>query len=255
MYRAYVVDDDVLILGEIVERVPWMENGFEICGFSKYPNTAIDEICQLCPDVVFTDLKMPGMDGLALIVELQERGVSCEFVMISAYSAFADSRSFFLLQGFDYLLKPLDKNEIQLLLQRLYKRLLTKNPIPVPSDPSLEDQNINPAFLSLVTHAKEHYNQKLSLRRLSDQFDINANYVCNLFAKHYNTTFTRFITDLRMKAASSKILSESGALKVIALECGYSDYYYFCKCFREYFGMSPSEHRAHGVMVSEGIKS
>ncbi len=67
MYSIYIVDDEMPIVQRLVNSIPWLEHGFEVVGFNTNVHTAISEITEKKPDVVFTDLKMPGCDGLALI--------------------------------------------------------------------------------------------------------------------------------------------------------------------------------------------
>lgn len=241
MYKVYVVEDDTLIMEDILFSVPWMDNGFEVAGYSYSPGEAIAEILELKPDVVFSDLKMPSMDGNGMIATLQECGTECEFVMISAYDSFEDTRSFFRRQGFDYLLKPLQQTEMQIVLERLSKKLFDKYDANAPVC-----EGMNHAFVELVNFVKETYNQKHSLDQLSQRFALSPNYICNLFAKHYHSTLTSFITQKRMKEAGLLVKETGLAFKEIALQCGYGDYYYFCKVFKEFYGMPPTQFRQNG---------
>ncbi len=238
MFRVYVVDDEELILAEIVSTVPWMDNGFTVCGFSTSALQAREEILSLKPDVVFSDLKMPAMSGIELMTDLKER-IHCEFVLLSAYGTFEDSRAFFLNNGFDYLLKPLEQNDMSFLLQKLYRKLAdTKG-----HHPGIEEAGKNPEFLKLITYVREHFREQISLKMLSQQFNLSANYICNLFAKHQEQTLTRFVCELRMQEAARLIREGRQPFKIVGIDVGYSDYYYFCKVFRDYYGMSPSEYR------------
>lgn len=239
MYLVYVVDDDELILEEIVETVPWMDNGFEVTGYSSNPHTALEQILELRPDVVFSDLKMPSMDGTEMIRILRERGIGCEFVMLSAFGTFEDSRRFFLLEGFDYILKPLQQAEIQIVLERLARKLAGRpGKAVIP-----ELQGVNSAFAKMVAYIAENFSQKHTLSQLSNQFNLSENYICNLFSKHYNSTLTRYVTELRMQKAILMMKQTEKAFKEIAVDCGYTDYYYFCKVFKEYYGASPTQYR------------
>ncbi len=237
MYRAYIVDDDPVILDEIIQTVPWLDNGFEVVGYSLSPKAAIAEIKQLCPDVVFSDLKMPEMDGVDMIKELTKEAFACEFVMISAYDSFEDSRRFFRLSGFDYLLKPLQQQEVQIVLERLATKMFRKKR-PEPAD----TDGITPAFAELIQYLNLHFRQKHTLELLAKRFNLSANYICNLFAKHYSSTLTRYITELRMRYALQLMRESDRAYKEIAIDCGYSDYYYFCKVFKEFYGASPTRY-------------
>ena len=238
MYQAYVVDDDKIILEAIIKTIPWMDNGFEVIGYSTNPMTAIKEISSLVPEVVFCDLQMPIMDGNEMIRQIKELNIACEFVMLSSYGRFEDSRTFFLQNGFDYILKPLELGQIQLVLERLSAKLAQNTQKTVE-----RIEGCNSVFTELITYIIEHFNQRHTLTQLGERFNLNPNYICNLFAKHYNTTLTCFITKLRMEEAAKQIQDKNVAFKEVATDCGYSDYYYFCKVFKEYFGMSPTLYR------------
>lgn len=239
MYRVYVVDDDALILEEIVESVPWMDNGFEVVGYSTSPHKALEQIPGLHPDVIFSDLKMPAMSGIEMFRIFRERGYEYEFVMLSAFGTFEDSRAFFLLEGFDYILKPLQQAEVQIVLERLARKLADR-----PGKTVLPElTGVNSAFAELVLYIKENFNQKHTLKQLNTRFNLSENYICNLFSKHYNSTLTRFVTELRMQEAVRIMKQTNKAFKEIAVDCGYLDYYYFCKVFKEYYNASPTQYR------------
>lgn len=239
MYKTYIVEDDALALQEIVKTVAWFDNGFEVVGYSQCPAAAIEEIIALSPQVVFCDLRMPIMNGNEMIAALRQKGINCEFVMLSAYATFEDSRVFFLQQGFDYILKPLNLQEMQLVLERLALKLSKKQNkmCEIP-------ENLPPAFSELLIYLSTHINEKCTLEGLGKRFNLNPNYVCNLFVKHLNTTLTRYVTELRMKEAIRLMQQPGKSFKEIAITCGYSDYYYFCKVFKEFYGASPTQYKA-----------
>ncbi len=235
MFTVYVIDDEVLILNEIVNNIRWLDNGFEVIGSSLLPEIALKEIAELKPDVVFSDLKMPTMSGIEMIKALKDDGCVFESVILSAFASFEDSREFFRMSGFDYLLKPMQEQEVQIVLERLSKKLSKKERNIVR-----DSDNINPSFSSLIEYVENNFEKKHTLDSLSKKFGLNANYICNLFSKHYLITLTRFITRLRMKHAIGLMLQSDKSYKEIALSCGYTDYYYFCKVFKDYYGDSPS---------------
>ncbi|MFI3212867.1 MAG: response regulator [Eubacteriales bacterium] len=237
MYKVYIVDNDPFILDEIVQNIAWMDNGFEVVSYSVSPKQAIEDIIKLQPDVVFSDLKMPGMDGVEMIQVLQEAKIECEFVMLSAFANFEDSRRFFRLDGFDYLLKPVQEQEVQMVLEKLAGKLSKKKRRELG-----DIENISLAFGELVTYINKNFNQKHTLELLGMRFGLNPNYICNLFTKHYNTTLTRYLTQLRMDHALYMMQTTEKAYKEIAVECGYTDYYYFCKVFKGFYGASPSNY-------------
>jgi YesN/AraC family two-component response regulator len=243
-YSVYIVEDDALIIDSLINSVPWMDNGFRVVGGSVSPQVAIGEILELKPDVVFSDLKMPSMSGTEMIKELKDKDFSAEFVLLSAFGTFDDARNFFLLDGFDYLLKPLQQAEAEFVLERLSRKLSKKNK-EVPSVLFSPSNNNN--FEDLIQYITENFAKKFTLVMLGRKFNISPNYICNLFSKHYNSTLTIYLTDIRMTEAAKLIAASDKAFKEIAILCGYTDYFYFCKVFKEYFGITPSQYREeHG---------
>lgn len=236
MYKAYIVDDDELIVDEMIRVVPWMDNGFEVIGSLTNSTDAVEEILEMKPDVVFCDLKMPGLNGIDMIKILKERGASCDYVMISAFDNYENVRAFFQESGFDYILKPVQVDEIQLVLERLVNRYSQRDINRTPDSGDANDR-----FSELVRYVDNHFNEKISLDMLAKKFNFSKNYICSLFSKKYNTSLTCFITAKRMTYAKEMLSDSTKLLKEIAVDCGYSDYVHFFKVFKEYYGISPKE--------------
>ena len=238
MYKVFLVDDDPFILEEMIEMVQWEENGFEVAGSSTDPEEALGMIPELKPEVVFCDLKMPGMDGNELIRRLKAEGADCEFVMISAYDSFENVRTFFQQTGFDYILKPVKNEDIQIVLEGLMAKLSEKYPVEAQ-----ENLTENPEFNKLIAYLNENYGEKITLTGLSQKFGFNKNYICALFQKYYNKSLNLYLTELRMSHARELLLDRTILIKEVAYRCGYPDYYYFFKVFKDHFGISPREMR------------
>ena len=147
MYKVYLVDDDNIILEELESRVPWMENGFEVVGRCTDPLKAIEEVSRLLPDVCICDLRMPEIDGNEMIRRIKEKGLVCEFVMLSAYDEYDDVRTFFKQSGYDYILKPINDEEIRILLEKLYVKISARLP-----EEGLQIVTQNSTFNDLVVH-------------------------------------------------------------------------------------------------------
>lgn len=237
MWKVFLIDDEEIILNQIEQTIPWMDNGFEVIGKDTNPDRAISRVLELKPDVIISDLKMPQLDGHTFMRTVREAGLDTEFVMLSAYGTFEDARTFFQQEGFDYLLKPLQIQEVQLVLEKLAKKLTQKKPFE-----DVAELGINPAFSELIEYVSNHFTEKFTLDQLARQFGLSAGYICNLFAKNYNTTLTCFITKVRMEHAVELMKDRNCSLKAVAVECGYKDYFYFNKVFKGYYGVAPSQY-------------
>lgn len=126
MYKIVVVDDEPLLLRNIKNSILQAHDGFCIVGEAADGDEALELIGAAQPDVVFTDIKMPTMDGLTLIEELRKRGNPAKIVLLSGYQEFDYAKRALQFNVEDYLLKPLSPQALRELLAKLHAVLETE---------------------------------------------------------------------------------------------------------------------------------
>jgi YesN/AraC family two-component response regulator len=233
MIRAFFVDDEPLVLNAFMASPVFTECGYTNVGHATHPPEALTLIINKKPDVVFTDLKMPGMNGVELMQALRRMHYSGEFIIVSAYGEFEESRRFFKLGGFDYLVKPVAERELQKMLLSLSEKIRAQSIHTVPFTPSPELNKITAYLLG-------HLSAKHSLESVGAKFDLKTNYICNLFSRYLNTTFVSYITHIKMAEAANLLKKTDKTVKEIALLCGYPDYFYFCRVFKDIHNCTPT---------------
>jgi len=123
MYKLLVVDDEINIRKGIINAVQWEVLGLEMAGEAGDGNEAMEMVRETAPDIVLMDMRMPGMDGIGLIHALKERYPRIRFIIISAYSDFDYTREAIINKAFDYLLKPIKKDELNRVLSNCINEL------------------------------------------------------------------------------------------------------------------------------------
>jgi two-component system response regulator YesN len=123
MYKVLIVDDESFVIKNLIASVNWNEYGFELVGQANDGIEAMDAILSLKPDLVFTDLKMPGMSGLELIKAANENALKVLFVVISGNAEFTYIHKAMNYGALGYCLKPLEDNEIITALLRAKVKL------------------------------------------------------------------------------------------------------------------------------------
>ena len=102
---------------------------------------------------------------------------------------------------------------------------------------------INSNITDMIDFINQNYNRKLYLKELAETVHFSLTYCCEIFKKVTGTTFTQYITGLRMKKASELLLNSQLSLAEICSEIGYNDYFYFNNVFKKHFGTSPIKYR------------
>lgn len=237
MYSVYLLDDEALVLEDMKKSIPWQEHDLMVSGSNTCPLSALDEICTTRPEVVFTDIKMPNMDGLSLIDELRRREIDSTFIVISAYENFDYARELIHLEAFDYLIKPVEERQYTDLLTRLMRRLEKRH--PGGSLPATSSDELN----HIILYLNKNLHKKHSLKDIAGRFNFSSNYICSLFSKHLGITYSSYITKVRMENAEKLLRGTNKPVKEISAMSGYDDYFYFCRVFRDYFSCTPTQLR------------
>ena len=106
MYTVVIIDDEPWALQGLAEIIDWGSNDFSIIGQFADPDEDFEFLCEKEPDVVFTDIRIPGLSRLDLIEMSHREGLNCEFALISAYEDFEVAQKEIRLHVWEYILKP-----------------------------------------------------------------------------------------------------------------------------------------------------
>ena len=114
MYKVIVVEDEVRVCNLIVKLIDWDGLGLELSGVAYDGISASELIEKLNPEVVITDIRLPGITGIDLIQKSFEenRENRPKFIIISGYKEFEYAQSALKYGAEDFLLKPVNRNEL-----------------------------------------------------------------------------------------------------------------------------------------------
>ncbi|MNO43421.1 putative response regulatory protein [compost metagenome] len=105
MYNVMLVDDEPIVKVALRTMIPWEELGYMICATASDGVEALTLVEKFNPHIIITDLKMPNMDGLQLIKELNNRGFAGKILVASNHGEYELVREALVLGAVDYMLK------------------------------------------------------------------------------------------------------------------------------------------------------
>ena len=158
MYKAIIVDDEPWTIIDIEKTFCLEDMGFEIIGSYRTPQKALPAIVSKKPDLVITDIRMPGMTGLELIKSVREQNVNCEFIIVSGHSDFSYAQEAISYGVAGYCLKPLEPQKTAEALNRA-KRHLDSRKTTTPELSYLDDN-----FESLRNYMITHFFGKADIK-------------------------------------------------------------------------------------------
>ena len=218
-FTIILADDEQQILYGMKNGIDWESLGFSVVGTAQNGKEALELIEEHHPDLLISDIKMPFMDGLELSKTIHENYINTKIILFSGWDDFEYARTAISYGVSQYIMKPIDYNEMQKLLTTMHEELekeyadffATQTELTtliysyqVSPDYYIYEMKLPPAFVgrrlgdiklekdfSLKLIAIKHYDRDEEkgylrmelLEEVSDDFVVNANDVFILFGK------------------------------------------------------------------------
>lgn len=121
--KVLIIDDEIKVCNLIMNLVDWGALGLTVVGVANDGKSAYEKIETLAPDIVITDIRMPGYTGIELIERVRQDGrQDIHFIIISGYRQFEYANQAIKFGVEDYLLKPLKQAELERILQKIVEK-------------------------------------------------------------------------------------------------------------------------------------
>lgn len=244
MYSVYLVEDELWQLESLYKSIEWNKHNATVVGRSTSSLEAYKEIGYTKPDIVFTDIRMPDMNGLELMEGLGAEKISSVFVVLTGHAEFEYAQKALACGAVAYCLKPFDEDEIVEALIRAQKVFEEKKVLKELNGDNSSGENIgNETYRRIIDYVHEHFKDEISLNQLAEMFHTNASYLSKLFKKEAGVNYSTYINQLRLDYACKLMRQTKLTVNEISEMCGFNNYVYFARLFKTKIGMTPTEYR------------
>jgi len=240
LYSLVIVDDEEDVLEGLRDYFPWESVGFSVEKAFLNSQDAIAFCKERRPDVVLTDIRLPVIDGFALISRITE-SVSPPplFCIISAYGDFEYAQRAIRLGVKDYLVKPASFDDVKKVFLGLKKTLDERSSSVLNANPETSN-----ALVSKAIEIIEKKTGSCSLESISSDLGVNHSYLSRLFKKETGENFQSFLMRKKTDMAKSMLIGSCEYSNAeIAKALGYQDTPNFCRLFKKVTGLSPQRYR------------
>lgn len=228
-----MVDDDRISIDILAEYIkPQLEYIHKIsCAYDG--EQAFDIIISLKPEIIITDIRMPKMSGMELIKKVRSiDGYEPYVIIISSYSDFEYAREALQLDVFDYIVKPIDQNE-----------LIDKVNACVKSNDMMNAETYEDIFDQIQKFISNHLDDSIKLVDISKRYHYNAAYLGRLIKERTGSSYNDYLLKLRVIKAQSLLSNSNLSISEISTKVGYKDPEYFSRRFKKVTGTTPSNYR------------
>jgi two-component system response regulator YesN len=229
MIRIFLADDEPKILRGLMRQIESLGLDVQIVGTAANGEIALQELKRLHADLAFIDINMPKCNGLELIQEIKSLQLRTELVIVSGYEEFEYAQKAMRLGVSDYLLKPVEEEELRRVIVTCQE---AKEPVA-----SL----YSPFITRVMAYLTEHYQEEaFDLTRVAAEFELSPNYLSHLLRKETGGGFVEALNHIRIEAAK-EMMKASREIKIyeVAEACGYKSQHYFSRIFKRMTGVAP----------------
>ncbi len=271
MYNILLVDDQVIetkIVRKIID-----SHGLPLIAASATNGEEALELLQESPfDILFTDIKMPGMDGLTLAKHAKMLNPSVQTIVYSAFGEFEYAKEAIDLGVVHYLLKPLDIDEFVRVIDKtialcdhaakvrmafeergyseagLDKGNEAENGMALDSDD--RDEQVRKVIRDVRELVEQHYGTPdLDIEYLASRVFLSSSYLGHLFKTHTGHNLGKYIIRVRMEYASKLLVTTNYKVADVGQKVGYANPSYFSYLFKIHFGCTPVQYRESGTSL------
>lgn len=233
--------------------------------------TALSKIQLYSPDILLTDVRMPGIDGLGLIEHARKRFPDLRIIVISGHDNFQYAQHALNHGASGYILKPIEEADLLDAMCRARDEILGKRneqtrtaalteglarlreavdwrersstapDPPEPTEREVRDSRIEKA--RAIIHRE--YADQIGSSDVARRVFMNEAYFSSRFASLVGKTFSAYLAEYRVRVATRLLRQPELRVKDVAAMAGFGSVSYFCRIFKEITGVTPGVYRSN----------
>ena len=248
MYKVVVIEDEEIIRKGIIMSIDFTQFNAMLVGEAGNGKEGIELIREKRPDIVITDVTMPLVNGIEMIESTSDMNYTS--IIISGYDEFAYAQKAIKLGVCDYLMKPIDKEELNHIIKEIISRFDLSSKINelLKEKDSVENiclldtlKNEDPLVNKMIGYINSHYSEKMFITDVAKYLNYSESLLSKRFRRVTRMTFNEYLNRFRIQKAMNYMRNGEHYMLEISDICGFNDYKYFSTVFKKYTGHSPKQ--------------
>ena len=236
-YRVVIIDDEAVIVEGLRKVVKWDQYNCEVVGTASDARSGAQLIREVRPDILFTDICMPGQNGLTMLAGLRSEFPEMQVTVLTGYRDFSYAQEAIRLGVTRFLLKPSKMSEIDEAMKAMTGKIGIK-------ETSSTDQNTGSFIVNqAMAYIEKHYSEKLTLQEVAETCYVSQWHLSKLLNKYAGQSFYDILNKVRISAAKELLKDPSLRVGDIGMMVGYMDNAHFSRIFKKLTGCSANEYR------------
>ncbi|MDD2973133.1 MAG: response regulator [Lachnospiraceae bacterium] len=273
MFKVMIVDDEPIIVEGLTKSIKWDTYECEIVATASNGIEGKALIQEKKPDIIFTDICMPEMDGLTMMAGIKSEFPDMELCVLTGFREFDYAQRAIRLGVSRFLLKPSNMSELEeaivYMVDNVKKRGSQKvqkenDSIAESREESITEQETAESKLPVesaassfivknaLAYMEAHYQEKILLSDVADQTYVSQWHLSKLLNRHTGQNFSELLNTVRIEKAKEMLKEPELRIGEIAEAVGFLDMAHFSRVFKKITGVSANHYR-NTILCNEEI--
>ena len=244
--KAILIDDEELSVEALKRRVNWAHYGIEEVLIANSAEDAKKMFKENRIDLMLSDIEMPGSSGLTLFEWVKTHYPLVKCVYVTCHPEYEYMRKALQLGSADYILKPIDYEELDRILTKLVSgcsgTAAPEHTAPLHKE-MVENHPSSEVIATVKRYIHDHIQETIYVSELAGEVFLNEQYLMRLFKKVEGVSLMEYITAERLRVAQNLLSTTDYPIHRVAGAAGYVNYSYFTRIFKREIGMTPLKYR------------
>ncbi|MDO4308396.1 MAG: response regulator [Eubacteriales bacterium] len=242
MYKVVIIDDEPIIVEGLTRLVPWGKYHCTVAACAYNGKEGMETIRREKPDMLFSDIAMPGLDGLQMIAALKVEFPDMQICILTGYRDFDYCQQAIRLGVSRFLLKPSNMKELEEAVEAMAKNLSRNR---TETEEVLPEENMAGSFIvkNALQYMEEHYQEKISLSLVAEKTYVSQWHLSKLLNKQEGKNFSEILSQIRIAHARELLKNPEYRIADVAEMVGFLDVAHFSRVFKKIEGISANEYR------------
>lgn len=239
MWRIIAADDEAYIREALQKLIDWEKMDCNLIKIASDGQELIEMLEEETPDIVITDIQMPGKDGIEVCQYIYEQHSHIPLILLTAHSEFQYARDAIRYNVCEYVLKMSVMEELPKAVEKAIHEVEKENEKKI----LMKKEEPETLFLKMEQYIEENYKTKISLDDIARALHASGSYLSRLYKRKTGKNLFDVILDKRIEAAKEYLAQTDMRTYEISEAVGIEDPGYFSKMFKKKTGVSPKEFR------------
>lgn len=261
MKTVTVIEDNHPVRKGLVYMIENLAGEFEVVGDASNGMEGYALILEKRPQIVLTDIRLPGITGLQMIKDVLEV-YRPQVIVISAYSEFAYAKEAIELGVLRYLVKPIDENELIESLHYAASKWDASNEEKTGSSENPAQTVLNEVpgdssryTIKLKQYIKKHFADDITVGDIASAMNLSESHLNRIFKHDTGYSINEYRIMYKMYMACRFLADENIRVLEVAKRIGVDNQRYFSAFFKKYTNMTPLEFREKMFRKDESAKN